>query len=94
MTAQTFAERYRSWVPAPEQSTDSDPTDYDQYQAWSNSQPAPMLAPLRPVFVPDLSFRFAAPQRPCGVVGGWLLVGLCLSCGRCPDASTALVTPR
>jgi hypothetical protein len=25
-------------------------------------------------------------KRPCGISGSWLLVGICASCRRCPDA--------
>lgn len=28
-------------------------------------------------------------KRPCGVPGSWLLVGICASCRRCPDAPIA-----
>lgn len=33
-------------------------------------------------------------KRPCGVSGSPLLLGLCLSCGRCPDVLRGSVLPR
>ena len=96
MNGQTFADRYRSWSLSPDLSIDSDPTDYDQYQAWANSQPAPAPVrsrPPRPVFVPDAMYRLAFDGRPCGVRGGLLPAGFCLDCRACPDAPSGAVKP-